>query len=1146
MSDWIDPVARWPWRTLVLAMLHTLWQGALLAGVLWVALRWMPARLARRRYLTAVMALVTVVACGMFTWSLLDHGGFSRRSASPALSERDSAMTIASAEFARTSQQASSPQQRSYLSTLPWTTWAGWAWALAATVLLVRAAVRTARAQRWAAAGRLLGEDDDTLRRIRLLAARMGIHRRIQARVNDDWTVPAVIGFVWPTLLLPAAMLAECSPAQLQMVIAHELAHVRRWDFLVNFAQQVVEAMLFFNPAVWWISHQIQTEREGCCDAAAVRFTSRDEAAQTLASFAERLAGHLAPSPALAVLGDGRDGSLLDRIKRIVRPDDRPALPAPWYTAVLAVVVAITGLAALRAGADVAVSTTQKLLTPAERVNQIAEIQQGQQPAEWLDRMMTVRGIVRADDFSPLPNIKYLSIHSKSRNSSSSYSASVNADGSFSQEVKAGQVTVSADSTDRAPAFAGPLQPAADGTMPPFEVVLEEGFTARVQVTDASGKPIEGALVESVFVKTFHLGSRKTTTDAAGMVVLPHATSVIPLQIDVTKAGFEFERKIAPLTEGQQTTVQLTTAKLTAGTIVDASTGQPLAGATVKMVERKGFADTTNPPMRSWPQPPLLATTGPDGRFSLDTLRADCRYVLWVSAPQHGSELITKVVSGEGDLVWKLGPERVIQGRITGDLTRLSAGRRSGPVGKQITYSNPLKLENSSYVGSETLPVTMKDRVGTFVIKDPLPGEVTISAADQKVRVETANIPPIVEIVIPKAQAAGAPAVQGNVPKRTVEFRFDVPKDAPPPRGKIRVLYLDPKTGGYDGVNVAVENGAVRYELPVPGKVGYDIGELAGYWIEHTMQIDVPAGDGPLVVSIPVVPAGALHGSVLEPDGSPAPSMAVSLVQVERSPLLGNRSTSIQPFNARDGSGKFLLSPIPLGGRYRLVATSDGRIAMSEVMTLDAQTPIRQAALKFVEGVPVSVTVNGADGRPRSGVQLSLEFQERSGHGFGGVDRTTGANGTYLFEHVNPQTDGEYTVRIRAGADYPARRVPIKVDGQPVTISLGKGLTLSGQVLDDRTGKPMSKVKVQARPKYDPTTGSSRGEAEAWTDADGNFRFANLDGGEYWLDVQRTVPGGSIGKQTPDGMSYTYPADWQIPARGGQEQAISLRVIPRQ
>ena len=82
--------------------------------------------------------------------------------------------------------------------------------------------------------------------------------------------VPAVLGTIVPVVLLPLAVINEMPVAHLRMILAHELAHVRRHDYLVNLLQLLIEAVLFFNPAVWWLSRQVRIEREACCDALAV------------------------------------------------------------------------------------------------------------------------------------------------------------------------------------------------------------------------------------------------------------------------------------------------------------------------------------------------------------------------------------------------------------------------------------------------------------------------------------------------------------------------------------------------------------------------------------------------------------------------------------------------------------------------------------------------------------------------------------------------------------------------------------------------------------------------------------------------------------------------------------------------------------
>ena len=73
-----------------------------------------------------------------------------------------------------------------------------------------------------------------------------------------------------PVVLLPAAALSGLSPEQLQAILAHELAHVRRHDYLVNLLQSMVETLLFYHPAMWWVSAQVRAEREHCCDDLAV------------------------------------------------------------------------------------------------------------------------------------------------------------------------------------------------------------------------------------------------------------------------------------------------------------------------------------------------------------------------------------------------------------------------------------------------------------------------------------------------------------------------------------------------------------------------------------------------------------------------------------------------------------------------------------------------------------------------------------------------------------------------------------------------------------------------------------------------------------------------------------------------------------
>ena len=97
--------------------------------------------------------------------------------------------------------------------------------------------------------------------RLAQLAARCGIDRTVRLRIVDSLASPVTAGFWRPVVLVPAALVTGMPPQLLEALLAHELGHVRRHDYLVNLVQNVIEALLFYHPAVWWISRRIRHER---------------------------------------------------------------------------------------------------------------------------------------------------------------------------------------------------------------------------------------------------------------------------------------------------------------------------------------------------------------------------------------------------------------------------------------------------------------------------------------------------------------------------------------------------------------------------------------------------------------------------------------------------------------------------------------------------------------------------------------------------------------------------------------------------------------------------------------------------------------------------------------------------------------------
>ena len=151
--------------------------------------------------------------------------------------------------------------------------------------------------------------------------------------ISDRVSVPTVIGFVSPVVVIPQWLMQELSPSELEQVLLHELAHLQRWDDWTNLAQKVLKAVLFFHPAVWWIEKQLSLEREMACDDAVVAQTANPRAyAECLTRLAEKSFVRRSLALAQAALGRVRQTSLrvaqiLDASQpRVTRPNWKPAM----------------------------------------------------------------------------------------------------------------------------------------------------------------------------------------------------------------------------------------------------------------------------------------------------------------------------------------------------------------------------------------------------------------------------------------------------------------------------------------------------------------------------------------------------------------------------------------------------------------------------------------------------------------------------------------------------------------------------------------------------------------------------------------------------------------------------------------------------
>ena len=303
-------------------LLHFVWEGALVALALALVLPFVR-RSARARYALACLALGCLVAAPLATY----------RALAPAAS-----FVVGPSRVVATPGQAYLAEAAPYQPLLPSLVTA---WAFGVAVLSVRLGARLVGIERWRRR-HARPVEPEWQERVDALARGMGIRRAIRVLVSDRIAVPSAWGVLRAVIVLPSSLLAGLSPAQVETILLHELAHIRRHDYLVNLLQAVVETVLFYHPAVWWVSGVVRREREHCCDDAVVaRLGDPMPYARALLHLEERR--HGLPRPTLSA----KEGNLMNRIARILTPQPAPAparvSPLASSLAALGVLGAILG-----------------------------------------------------------------------------------------------------------------------------------------------------------------------------------------------------------------------------------------------------------------------------------------------------------------------------------------------------------------------------------------------------------------------------------------------------------------------------------------------------------------------------------------------------------------------------------------------------------------------------------------------------------------------------------------------------------------------------------------------------------------------------------------------------------------------------------
>ncbi len=326
------------------ALLHLLWQATIVAGILAAVLALLPRRNATARYAAACGALALVFA--MFVATAI-------RAYDPA------ATPIATSPAAHADESLSMPLSKIPIVIVATAT-EGWRdramdavtsarqslpsvvaiWFVGVVFLSSRLLLSFIRVRSMSHRG--VREAGEEWQRVAArLAEALGLKRAIRLLESAAVEVPSVLGSFRPVILLPASTLTGLTPQQIEMVLAHELAHIRRHDFAINLLQAFVETLMFYHPAVWWMSSRVRVERENCCDDLAVAVCGNPiQYARALTRLEELRAG------ALPMVVAANGGSLLDRIRRIAGGRaESTGLSSRWAAAVAMLAILAAALA---------------------------------------------------------------------------------------------------------------------------------------------------------------------------------------------------------------------------------------------------------------------------------------------------------------------------------------------------------------------------------------------------------------------------------------------------------------------------------------------------------------------------------------------------------------------------------------------------------------------------------------------------------------------------------------------------------------------------------------------------------------------------------------------------------------------------------
>ena len=1129
MNPFIDFLSHESCTNLALALLHSLWQGTIIGMVLFALLKTLPARVSRLRYGASLLAQFSMVFVCLVTWSFLNYQPFAESNATQVESANlgNSIHQVLSAPkvLIEPSEEASATSY-TYLesSSLPWTVWILVIWLIGVIIMLARMSVTIANVNAIRLQCRPV-KDQAILGLVEQISKSFHLLRPLKVLLSDSLQSPAVMGIIWPVILLPVSMVSGLSPDALRAILAHEMAHIQRWDYLVNLAQMLIEALLFFNPFVWWINRQIRLEREACCDTQAINVTGdRKQYINALTQVIEQFrAASPKLQPASSFSHEAKPGDMLDRVKRIVHPERRPRLWTPWPGFIAFLLISALIIACMQKGADYFVESASEWMITEEQVEQIVEIEKTHNikysPNDNRRPKVKISGTMRTWDGSPLPK-EIRAYYDYATRGIQSFKI---VEGQFSFESPYGNIYLFTNTKDYATSAAGPFIANASCELEDIELVLKPKFEGRIQFVESDNNPIPAMTLESLTSwrhghGAYHIGAKEKYQGDKNGIVKILASSDLPETIYTKTPGYQHDFRVVQLIPDKIYSWELIPANVTTGIVVSKNTGKPIPHAEIRKWAYNGtiYNDITssNDGYQKINTNYLSTHTDEKGEFVLNKLRDNTVYAYVALAPNEGKAPLSGLRSGQKNLRIEIGDPIIVKGKII--------GLDEKPDSKNhINYHQYYTINQNGRQTNNSSMLSFKDGVGHFETGYLWSGKLTISVGKRKFDYIIKESIDDLVIDLSKPDVSNLFINNATWP---VTIDFDIPPDAAPPKGSLTINYLfldksksTPQKRKYQNQVKTYEivDGKIIIDIPVPATLDIWNKELIGYWFQDGSHFEIDESDKPKSITLPLIPAGSVYGQIKN-NNNLVDELHISVIELKESPFLEEIQQNLNLNYHKKTTNKFAIHPLPFGGVYAVVLYNKRNVLTSKPFAVTSSNP----TVEWNPVVPEGITINGQvlkpDGSPLPDAELGLFFvtdyskdARRLFHlqnYFNNYPRSD-SKGKFKLSSINPDVKGHYLLAYLGNKNYQVAQKKLPLNGEELTLHLKRGLKTKGVVLYADSGLPAPGVTMTAYP-YD-ARGKQRNKhpiakSEKQTNSKGEFQFSNLEPIEYSLSHSLT------------------------------------------